>query len=319
MESVDEDVMVTKGKGASPSMSFRSKVLRSNLTRDHKNRDPLFYYEVQKVLGVGSMGSVVKVRKRDEVVGGSARKNLQETFKRERFLQDCGRIPICGWIAKHCFWNPLGNHEQNLNSSATNSIRNLLSLRDSPFKPISESGHSIDSLDNPNASPSKKYDMTYAMKSIHLSRVTDAAFVEELRNEVSVLKALDHPHIVRCIETFEHRYAKSKENRVLNQFEIAPLICASKYPALQESDFYYYGGKLSRSRFCNDVDGMLISTRLATSVLLWRRYVDRGYALLFGLFILRGCLKYLKTCMHGESSCRHTHTHTHKNSRLGVS
>ena len=45
----------------------------------------------------------------------------------------------------------------------------------------------------------------YAMKSIHLSRVTDESFVTELKNEISILKQLDHPHIVRPIETFEHR------------------------------------------------------------------------------------------------------------------
>lgn len=43
------------------------------------------------------------------------------------------------------------------------------------------------------------------MKSIHLSRVTDPSFVEELRNEVRILRDVDHPHIVRPIETYEHR------------------------------------------------------------------------------------------------------------------
>ena len=45
----------------------------------------------------------------------------------------------------------------------------------------------------------------YAMKSIHLSRVTDDSFVQELKNEIQILRRLDHPHIVRAIETFEHR------------------------------------------------------------------------------------------------------------------
>ena len=146
-------------------------------------------------------------------MGGSARKNLQETFRREKLLHDCAKIPICGWIAQHCLWNPLGNHEQSLQNHSTNSIRNLLSLRsnESPFKPINDSADA-----DKATTPSKKYDMTYAMKSIHLSRVTDADFVEELRNEVAVLKALDHPHIVRCIETFEHR------NQIFIIMEVSP-------------------------------------------------------------------------------------------------
>ena len=45
----------------------------------------------------------------------------------------------------------------------------------------------------------------YAMKSIHLSRIADETFVEELKNEIAILKRLDHPHIVRPIETFNHR------------------------------------------------------------------------------------------------------------------
>jgi len=48
-------------------------------------------------------------------------------------------------------------------------------------------------------------DMMFAMKSIHLSRITDETFVEELRNEIEILKSLDHPHIVKAIETFDHR------------------------------------------------------------------------------------------------------------------
>ena len=48
------------------------------------------------------------------------------------------------------------------------------------------------------------YDMTYAMKSIHISRCTDPTFVEELQNEIQILKTLDHPHIEKVIETFEY-------------------------------------------------------------------------------------------------------------------
>jgi calcium-dependent protein kinase len=47
--------------------------------------------------------------------------------------------------------------------------------------------------------------MKYAMKSIHLNRITDETFIDELQNEIEILKQLDHPHIVRLIETFNHR------------------------------------------------------------------------------------------------------------------
>lgn len=209
--SVKDDESSTEGEkekaaqfqasSESKSASFRSKVLRSNLTRTHKNRDPLFYYEVQQVLGVGSMGSVVKVRKRDAVVGGSARKDLRGIFQRERLAKDCMSVPIFGWIIKNCLYNPLANHEQQLSTNGSGSLRSLLSFgsssRGSPFKPVYDSVRSFDTSGSATGdhNPAKPYEQTYAMKSIHLSRVTDPAFVEELRNEIIVLKALDHPHI----------------------------------------------------------------------------------------------------------------------------
>jgi serine/threonine protein kinase len=195
--STDPNAQISRSGRDSPSNggSFRSAALRSNLTRDHKDRDPLFYYEVQQVLGVGSMGSVVKVKKRGEVVGGSARKELQSTFQRERVVHGCAKIPFFGWIAQNCLKNPLGNHEQHLKRSNSNPIMNMLSLRsnESPFRPMTDSGRTLGSNDSTGSNSTKKFE--YAMKSIHLSRVTDPAFIEELRNEVAVLKALDHPHI----------------------------------------------------------------------------------------------------------------------------
>ena len=62
--------------------------------------------------------------------------------------------------------------------------------------------HHTRSSDSNNSHNS--YDMTYAMKSIHISRCTDPTFVEELQNEIQILKTLDHPHIEKVIETFEY-------------------------------------------------------------------------------------------------------------------
>lgn len=203
-ESEEAAAQILPNQTASVGNSFRSKVLRSNLTRSHKNRDPLFYYEVQQVLGVGSMGSVVKVRKRDEAVGGSARQGLQGAFKRERLARECIHVPIVGWIVRHCLGNPLENPEKNTDRG---SLRNILSFgsQGSPFKPVNESIRSLDTLSSGgDTKSSKPYDMNYAMKSIHLSRVTDETFVEELRNEITVLKALDHPHIGLYNATKKH-------------------------------------------------------------------------------------------------------------------
>jgi serine/threonine protein kinase len=42
----------------------------------------------------------------------------------------------------------------------------------------------------------------YALKSIILSRVSEE-FLEELRNEISILQSLDHPNIVKAFEVYE--------------------------------------------------------------------------------------------------------------------
>lgn len=164
---------------------FSSKDLRGNLTRVQKNRDPLFFYEIVAVLGIGSMGSVAKVRKRQETIGGSARKSVQDRARLEKQIHVCFRIPIIGGMFRYCI---KGNLFEGAPGAADKSIIST---------PASSS--------NASTSGSSTKDIIYAMKSIHLSRITDKAFMEELRNEIQILKTLDHPHIVRAIETFEFR------------------------------------------------------------------------------------------------------------------
>ena len=48
-------------------------------------------------------------------------------------------------------------------------------------------------------------DVVYALKSIHLDRVQSSDFMKELKNEVAILKELDHANIVKCYETFMYR------------------------------------------------------------------------------------------------------------------
>ena len=206
----------------SESPSFRSRSLRSNLTREQVDRDPLFYYEVVKTLGVGSMGSVAKVRKRQNVVGGSARKEIQDAFRRQKRNKECLQIPVLGWFFRFCIDTDLKEESIRLSTRNMNSpkspkpggAKTLLSRTSSLLRPA---GLWVDGSDN-EADDDNEFGLldeattgsqveqnTYAMKSIHLSRVTDESFVNELKNEIDILKKLDHPHIVRAMETFEHR------------------------------------------------------------------------------------------------------------------
>lgn len=45
-------------------------------------------------------------------------------------------------------------------------------------------------------------EVRYALKSIQVDRVS-ASFLNELRNEIDILKVLDHPNIIRAYECFE--------------------------------------------------------------------------------------------------------------------
>eukprot|EP00980_Cylindrotheca_fusiformis_P002965 scaffold683_cov124-Cylindrotheca_fusiformis.AAC.34 len=187
---------------------FSSKSLRSNLTREQLDRDPLFFYEVIKTLGAGSMGSVARVKKRTNVVGGSARKEIQEAVKRQKRHRKCLKIPIIGNLFRFCIDGDLKHQNENgLFFKTSTRFSSILKQNGSvlakmeSFDSYRESFHGSDVSD----SSRKNSGIHYAMKSIHLNRVTDSSFVYELRNEIAILKQLDHPHIVRAIETFEHR------------------------------------------------------------------------------------------------------------------
>ena len=184
---------------------YQAKDLHGNLMRELKHRDPLFNYEIVQVLGTGSMGSVAKVRKRSSAIGGSARRGLQRQFSREKRLRECASIPVLGSIFKHClglFWNAPGHANAvdvvddgvALNRSSASSTTSSILNR--------ETNSAVQSYEQDE---NGKYQLVYAMKSIHLSRVLDPTFVEELRNEVRILRTIDHPHIVRPMETYEYR------------------------------------------------------------------------------------------------------------------
>jgi serine/threonine protein kinase len=177
--------------------TFHSTQLRGNLMREQVNRDPLFYYDVVSVLGVGSMGSVAKVQKKQEVVGGSARKELQDHFRRERRLDDCFKLPLVGGLFQFCLTGVLKMDSHN----AFHRSHDISSNSSSILQPRATGDANRSSNESINSTSS----IVYAMKSIHLSRVTDDNFVQELRNEIQILRTLDHPHIVRAMETFEYR------------------------------------------------------------------------------------------------------------------
>ena len=47
--------------------------------------------------------------------------------------------------------------------------------------------------------------ITYALKTLSLRVLESAGTMDDLRKEIQILKALDHPNIVKLFETFEDR------------------------------------------------------------------------------------------------------------------
>uniref|UniRef100_A0A7S1VXM4 Calmodulin n=1 Tax=Ditylum brightwellii TaxID=49249 RepID=A0A7S1VXM4_9STRA len=212
---------------------------------ERKNRDPLQYYRILEVVGVGSMGSVSRVQKRPSAIGGSAR--LENSLRGRKQLQEWKEYQQRQCLQQQAWWQkPLPtlfssccddtsssdwkNHKwlsffrrTDITTPPTSSdMHNLLSLPTLEDGPITNfpshfnlnaSQHSIlndtfHSTTNLNASfhstSSAIQNIEYALKSIHIQRLSKKAAITELQNEIEILKTLDHAHIVKPIETFEH-------------------------------------------------------------------------------------------------------------------
>lgn len=190
--------------------------LHDNLLRQRKNHDPLSCYEVVQVMGEGSMGSVCMVRKRAEAVGGSAR-SPHNSFRLGSKDHEC-RIPILGGLFRSCFAGGVGKKKDKLIISnhpvQLGDEDSVATCESSPSQGgTTPSQYSVTRQDSSHSSvtisrivkKTGKYQALYALKSIHLSKVADEDMINELRNEIELLKTLDHPHIVKAIETYEYQ------------------------------------------------------------------------------------------------------------------
>ena len=193
--------------------------LGSRLMRIQKHRDPLRYYEVVKLLGDGSMGSVMRVRKC--TFGGSARKSFVENEQKAKYKM---LLPEC------CF--NLFCFPGIKTSSNSNFEKDLFLETDDTTTEVdpspSESSSSFTSSDkkfdiikrNKQKKRQKQYEsrknsssmisfgsdvkVDFALKSIILDQCQNAVFRRELLNEIDTLRSLDHPNIVRAIETYDY-------------------------------------------------------------------------------------------------------------------
>jgi len=224
---------------SSSSSAAKSAVLRSQLMRTHKHRNPEMFYDVIQVLGKGSMGEVAKVCKKPSMVGGSAYRDLSNFYEYDHHTStneyaddtndndknntsDCFQSFLRGGFFAYCLKGSAttANTDQakSLQSSPTMTMAGGkdLSTKDTctstSMSTISTSPSSFayaqeEEEEEPPCTSSERSETSVrlAMKSIHLDLLTKKVMIEELENEVEILKSLDHPYIVRVMETFDYK------------------------------------------------------------------------------------------------------------------
>ncbi|KAL3793600.1 hypothetical protein ACHAWO_001649 [Cyclotella atomus] len=148
--AVTQQAAVDSGANTATGKSFTSSgrsELAAHMIRERKHANVWDYYQLIRLLGEGSIGSVSLVRRKKGTEGGSA---YPKKSAMQKILGCC--------------------------SSITEAVN-----------------------DTPNSNAH-----LYAIKSIQLSLVQQI-YLDELKNEIEVLRSLDHPNIVKAYEVYESR------------------------------------------------------------------------------------------------------------------
>ena len=211
-------------------VKHRIPSLSSNLIRTHpKHRDPLRYYTVTKVLGEGSMGSVSMVRKR--TFGGSARKSYVEDehkvygnkehddclFWLSRYFPYCFPGSSCGEKNKKKMDSfVVVSDDSNNTDSSNNDASSSSTFTESEYND-NNNNHKTNKEDKIHGYQSNKKSSSmisfganhevmvdYALKTILLDQCRSSVLKRELKNEIAILRSLDHPNIVRALELYDY-------------------------------------------------------------------------------------------------------------------
>jgi serine/threonine protein kinase len=132
------------------------------------------YYDIEHHIGEGSIGTVRLVKRKFGKEGGTA---YAEGQKRITNSVRGGLFGCCSSSSKK---NDVVEKSGNNNNMST----------------------AIKSIPNRPYFPRSKHTEYYALKSIHLSLV-DKVYIEELRNEIDVIRRLDHINIIKAYEVYE--------------------------------------------------------------------------------------------------------------------
>mmetsp|Transcript_16724 Transcript_16724/g.31684 ORF Transcript_16724/g.31684 Transcript_16724/m.31684 type:complete len:679 (-) Transcript_16724:4023-6059(-) len=236
----DENTNESSRNSSRSNILVSTPSLGNNITRSLKDRDPYEIYEPVKLLGSGSMGTVSMVKKRKDFVGGTARiKNLSTRKRLEMHHVHPLAIKICAipfvgkWFetctgleeytkVMPCEYNKIDDEEGGDSGKDSKTIDDKSFRRGNSLVDAIEGMRDLGKMFAMNISSHEpnyirinnymekqrkegNYEPYYALKSIHLNRVHDPTFVNELRNEISIMKNLDHAHISKLIETYDFR------------------------------------------------------------------------------------------------------------------
>lgn len=182
--STDDSMRSYRSEASSnASSSKRSHTrLHGNLMRTQSHRDPMDIYEVMEILGEGSMGSVSRVRKRTDAVGGSARRAFVEKHSQRN---DCCGMTWLSFLRLPSQKDDLFQ-EQSSTRSSTVTTASTTTIGSTTFTSSSSTAaahpQSIYRKQSSLVTYKEKHkDNFYALKSIHLDRCSNKEYIEELK------------------------------------------------------------------------------------------------------------------------------------------
>jgi serine/threonine protein kinase len=172
--------VAAEGTGAA-SAHQRQLSIQDNIVRIQTLNSVHDKYEIMDEIGVGSMGSIYKVRIKQNKLGGSAffpKTKTPKESKIKRFLSRKSKSdPVEALTLQQQLLYQQQQQQEHLQMSALNGIDN-------------------------DRSNCKRY--TYALKTIRLDQFEDSyeCYLDEMKNEMDILRLMDHPNIVKAHEVF---------------------------------------------------------------------------------------------------------------------
>jgi len=235
----------------------RSSTIHSHIMKQH-SLDVYQKYEELEVLGNGSMGHVAKVVIKKGYDGGSAyaatggfsgTTTAKDADKAKAFLKAAGltgsldSASVTAVKKMAVGTGTASSGGATATTASSNGTANTQSESSSASAGDTGSGTGHGSVIH---STSQKCASCYALKSIILDRVS-ASFVEELKNEINILKQMDHPNIVKLHEVFSH---KKQIYMILELCDGGDMY--TRLPYTERESAYHTGKLLSAIKYMHD-------------------------------------------------------------------